>query len=80
MLYAEDTNNFMESKTISDLDVLENQAVKSYSEWATYNRLTVEEKNALCNISKKTKNKLPAHSESLQLDIVREKEYKMLSF
>ena len=57
----------MESKSVSDLYVLGNQAVATFKEWFTSNRLTVK-KNTFCNISQKTIKKLPAHSESLKLD------------
>ena len=47
MVYADDTNIFVDSRTVSDLYVLGNQAVALYNEWFTSNRLTVNMKKTL---------------------------------
>ena len=68
MLYADDTNLFVESKTFSDLYVLWNQATSSYNKWFTSNRQTVNKNKTLYVIFHK--KMLPAQSKSLTLDNV----------
>ena len=69
-LYVDNTNIFVQSKTISDLYVLGKQAAASYNESFTSNRLTVNKSKILYLIFRRNHKMLLAHLESLKLDNV----------
>ena len=50
VLYSDDTDNFMKSKSVSRLYAIGHQAVASFKEWFSSNRLTVCKNKTLCII------------------------------
>ena len=70
VLYAEDTNLFVESETINSLYMLGNQVVTAYNEWFLVKRLTLTKNKTLHVIFHKKQKKLPPNSRTLKLDDV----------